>query len=117
MNPSNQSAPSSQTRRQFLRTSGTAVAGTALASTLATPRPGYTSEYHTLKVALVGCGGRGTGAAANALSTKSGPTKLWAMADVFPHRLEGSLGNLAKKFEGKVEVPGERRFIGLDAFF
>ena len=50
----------------------------------------YAGEDNTIKIALVGCGGRGTGAAAQALSTK-GPTKLWAMADFFDSRLQSSL--------------------------
>jgi len=58
------------TRREFLKTSSSAVAGAALAATLATPRAGYCAEDNAIKIALVGCGGRGTGAAANALATK-----------------------------------------------
>ena len=46
----------------------------------------HAAEDNTIRVALIGCGGRGTGAAANALSTKSGPIKLVAMADVFPEQ-------------------------------
>ncbi len=107
---------SSQSRRDFLKTSGAAVAGAALAGTLATPRPGYAAEDNAIKVALVGCGGRGTGAAANALSTKSGPTRLWAMADVFPFRLESSRLALVPQFEKQLEVPAERRFTGFDAY-
>lgn len=72
-------------RREFLKTSSTAAAGAALATTLAAPRPGYCAEENAIKIALVGCGGRGTGAAANALAT-AGPTKLWAVADVFPQK-------------------------------
>lgn len=102
-------------RREFLKTSSTAVAGAAFAATLAAPRAGYCAEDNTIKVALVGCGGRGTGAAVNALST-SGPTKLWAMADVFPHRLEGCLQSLGPKFTSQVFVPPERQFTGLDGF-
>lgn len=102
-------------RRKFIKTSGTAVAGAALATTLATPRVGYCAEDNTIKVALVGCGGRGSGAASNALSTQ-GPVKLWAMADVFEHRLQGSLNSLAAKHASRVSVPSERRFIGLDGF-
>lgn len=89
------------------------LAGVALAGAL--PARAYAGEDNTIKLALIGCGGRGTGAAANALSTK-GPTKLWAMADVFENRLEGSLKGLSGQFAGKVEVPPERRFVGLDAF-
>ncbi len=78
-----------------------------------------------IKIALIGCGGRGTGAAAQALHT-AGPVKLWAMADAFEDRLEGSLKRLstgAKVSRGtseglgaKVDVPPERRFVGLDAY-
>ena len=103
------------TRREFLKTSGTAVAGAALATTLATPRAGYCAEDNTIKIALVGCGGRGSGAAANALSTK-GPVKLWAMADVFEHRLEGSHNSLSAKHTSQMFVPPERRFAGFDGF-
>ena len=100
-------------RREFLRTSSRAVAGVALAGALA--RPGYTAENNTIKVALVGCGGCGTGAALNALSTV-GPTRLWAMADFFPHRLESSLNGLQQRFSQQVDVPPERRFVGLEAY-
>jgi predicted dehydrogenase len=102
-------------RREFLKTSGTAVAGAALATSLTAPRAGNCAEDNAIKVALVGCGGRGTGAAANALSTK-GPVKLWAMADVFEHRLDGSLNSLSAKHTSQVVVPSERRFVGFDGF-
>jgi predicted dehydrogenase len=115
MKPPLPSAAARTTRRDFLKTSTTAVAGAALAGALATPRPGHCAASDTIKLALVGCGGRGTGAAANALQTK-GPTQLWAMADVFEHRLEGSLKTLADKFADKISVPPERRFLGFDAF-
>lgn len=100
-------------RRRFLRTSSKAVAGAALAGAIA--RPGYAAEDNTIKIALVGCGGRGTGAAAQALSTK-GPTRLWAVADVFEHRLQSSLGQLKKRFPEQANVPAERQFLGLDGF-
>ena len=90
------------TRRDFLKTSGAAFAGAALAGAVA--RPGYTAENNTIKIALVGCGGRGTGAADQALSTQ-GPTRLWAVADVFEHRLQGSLANLRQTHEKQMEVP------------
>ena len=106
------------TRREFLKTSGTALAGTALASAMAgcqTARPGHITENNTIKIALVGCGGRGSGAAAQALSTQ-GPTKLCAAADVFDHRLQSSLANLKQSHEKQMDVPPERQFIGLDGF-
>jgi predicted dehydrogenase len=101
------------TRREFLKTSSTALAGAALASAIA--RPGYAAENNTIKLALVGCGGRGTGAVAEAMSTR-GPTKLWAMADVFEDRLQGSLATLKPSHEKQLDVPPERQFIGFDAF-
>jgi predicted dehydrogenase len=101
------------TRREFLKTSGAVMAGAALAGALA--RPGYAAENNTLKIALIGCGGRGTGAAAQALSTP-GPTRLWAMADVFDYRLKSSLGGISKGHEKQIDVPSDRQFIGLDAF-
>jgi predicted dehydrogenase len=113
MHSTNTSEPGRTTRREFLKTSSAAVAGAALAGAIA--RPGYAAENNTIKLALVGCGGRGTGAAAQALSTK-GPTKLWAMADVFEHRLQSSYANLKQHHESQMDVPPERQFIGLDAF-
>ena len=101
------------TRREFLKTSGTVMAGAALAGTFA--RPGYAGENNTIKIALIGCGGRGTGAAAQALST-SGPTRLWAMADVFDYRLQSSLAGITKGHEKQIDVPPDRQFIGLDGF-
>jgi len=103
------------TRRDFLKTSGAALAGAALAAPLATPRAGYAAEDNTIKIALVGCGGRGTGAAANALSTK-GPTRLIALADVFPDRIDNSHKALTEKYSAQVNVPPEQRFLGFDAF-
>jgi len=100
-------------RRDFLKRSGGTLAGAALASAIAARS--YAAEDNTIKIALVGCGGRGTGAAANALSTP-GPTKLVAMADVFDDRLNGSFKNLSGSFADKVDVPAERKFVGLDAY-
>jgi predicted dehydrogenase len=96
-------------------TSSAAVAGTLAA--LAAPRAVHAAGDETLKIGLVGCGGRGSGAAAQAL--KADPNvKLWAMADAFGDRLESSLKNLQKAEEAaaKIEVPPERRFVGFDAY-
>src|SRR5215471_477347 len=100
--------PESQlTRRDFIRTTSTALAG---ASVLAMMNPGqavFAAEDNTLKLALIGCGGRGTAAANQALNT-SGPVRLVAMADAFNDRLAGSLKNLKEKHADKVDVPAER---------
>ncbi len=107
------SCAKSPSRREFLKCSGGVLAGGALAGSLASRC--HAAEDNTIKVALVGCGGRGTGAAMQALATK-GPTKLRAMADVFTHRLDGSFKNISKNRKEQVDVPPERRFLGLDAF-
>lgn len=100
-------------RRDFLRHSGRVAAASLLASAVPAVHAG---EDNTIQLALVGCGGRGTGAAADALTTKSGPIKLVAMADVFEQRLTSSHDNLQKMFGKQVDVPQERRFIGFDAY-
>jgi len=101
-------------RREFLKDAGRIAAASALVSAAA-PRV-HAAEDNTMRVALVGCGGRGTGAAANALSTKSGPIQLVAMADVFEHRLDNSLKSLNQRFTDRVDVPQDRQFIGFDAY-
>ena len=103
----------SSSRRQFLRQSGTVLAGVSLAD--AATSNVHAGEDNTVKIASVGCGGRGTGAIVNALST-AGPKKLVAMADVFEDRINGSHSRITKKFDKDVDVPPERRFIGMDAF-
>lgn len=102
-------------RRDFLKASATAAATTALAWNLDVARNVHAAGSDTLKIALIGCGGRGSGAAVNALST--GPNvKLVAMADAFPDSLESSLKNIQKSCPDRVDVPEERRFTGLDAY-
>jgi hypothetical protein len=73
----------SPSRREFMKTTGLVAAASAF-SQAAVPLV-HAGECHLIQLALVGCGGRGTGAAANALATKSGPIKLVAMADVADH--------------------------------
>jgi predicted dehydrogenase len=102
------------TRRSFLRQAGTVVAASALAATVI-PRV-HASEDNTIQIALIGCGGRGTGAAANALSVKRGPVKLVAMADVFEDKLNRSHNDLQNTYKDLVDVPQDRRFIGFDAY-
>ena len=70
----------------------------------------------TSQVALVGCGGRGTGAALNALATRSGPIKIVAMADVFKDRLGDSRKQIEQGAPKQLDVPEERQFIGFDAY-
>src|SRR6266436_424758 len=102
-------------RRDFLRTTSAAIAGTSVLGGLSVERSAFAAGSDTLKVALVGCGGRGSGAADQALSTE-GPVKLVAMADTFKDRLESSLSSLAAKHKDKVDVAPERQFIGFEAY-
>jgi predicted dehydrogenase len=104
------------TRRSFLQTSSKVVAAGALAGALPVERFALgASPGDTLRIALVGCGGRGSGAADQALST-SGGVKLVAMADVFKDRMEQSLKEIGAKHKEKVEVTDDSKFIGFDAY-
>lgn len=106
--------PTAISRRQLLKTSGK-VAAAAAVSNLVLPRA-YASEDNTIQLALVGCGGRGSGAVDNALSIEAGPIKLKAMADVFDNRLSNSYKAINSKHEKKVDVPPERKYIGFEAY-
>ncbi len=101
-------------RREFIKTTGKIAAVSALAG-VSIPHVNAASS-DLIQVALVGCGGRGTGAAANALGTnKLGPIKLVAMADVFADRLKGSYNNL-KNQKDLVDVSQDKQFLGFDAY-
>ena len=76
----------------------------------------FAATDNTIQFALVGCGGRGTGAAENALGVKNGPTRLVAMADVFPSKLSDSHGRLRGRFSAQMDVPEDRQFIGFDGY-
>lgn len=99
-------------------------AGLLGTTTLSIPRV-HAAGSDEIKVALIGCGGRGTGAAVQAMRTP-GPVKLWSMADAFADRLEASLKQLstganvsrgtAEGLQARIDVPPERRFVGLDAY-
>jgi myo-inositol 2-dehydrogenase / D-chiro-inositol 1-dehydrogenase len=114
MNASDPDAMSHLTRRNFLRTTTTAVGATLLGG-LGVERAAHAAGNDTIKVALIGCGGRGTGAASQALHT-NGPTRLVAMADTFGARLKSSLDILKTQHGEKVDVPKERQFLGFDGY-
>jgi predicted dehydrogenase len=101
-------------RRDFLARSSTALAGSALA--VATLPPVHAGEDHTIRLALIGCGNRGCGAAANAFDSPNGPVKLVAMADLFAEPMDRALKTLLEKYADRVDVPRERRFVGFDAY-
>lgn len=111
---SDQTQPSSESRRDFLKkTSATAIAGSTLAMAIQSRAHAFGSE--TIRIGLVGCGGRGTGAADQAMNTE-GPTKLVAMGDAFADRLQDSHKRLQRNKKDKVDVPKDRQFVGLDAY-
>lgn len=111
-----QTQKNSQSRRQFIQTT---TAATAL-GTMAIPRVhAKETNINTIQLALVGCGGRGTGAAADALHASAAKTKLVAMADVFDYKLQGShnaINNEFKEDKEKVDVPADNQYVGFDAY-
>jgi len=112
--PSSPSAGASPSRRAFLGWTGKLAAGSALMG--AAMPLAYAGENNTIKVALVGCGGRGTGAASNALSVKNGPIKLVALADVFEARVARTYKSLSGRYARQFDVPKERQFVGFDGY-
>jgi len=102
-------------RREALKLAGMALAGTAFPSIIVPGRAFAGVNSDTLKVGLIGCGGRGSGAAMQAL--KADPNVvLHALGDVFPERFEKCLEGLVKVHGDKVKVTEERKFVGLDAY-
>ena len=108
------SSQDSTSRREFIKASGKSAVLSALAS-VAIPAV-HAAGSDLIQVALIGCGGRGGGAAANALRVKRGPVKLVAMADLFPERLTSDLNKLQQQFPSQVDVPADRQFLGFDAY-
>jgi len=106
---------STPTRRDALKASGGLAVATSLAGFGLSGL--YAGESNTINIALVGCGGRGTGAAVNALSTQQGPVNLVAMADAYKDRLDSSYRSINnKRLADKVKVTEDKKFIGFDAY-
>src|SRR5258706_5152172 len=110
----NESSNTLSTRREFIKTTGRIAAASALAG-VAIPHV-HAAGSSLVQVGLVGCGGRGTGAAGNALSSSGGPMKLVAMADVFESKVNDSFNALTRDHGDKVQVPQDRKFIGFDGY-
>jgi predicted dehydrogenase len=105
---------SPNSRRDFLKNTGKIAVSAALAGV---PLPHvHAGENNTIGLALIGCGGRGCGAAANAFDSANGPVKLSVMADLYEDRLASGYHALAEKYQSQIDVPPERRFIGFDAW-
>jgi predicted dehydrogenase len=119
-------------RREFLKKTAGIAAVSALAG-VAIPHV-HAGEENAIRLALIGCGGRGSGAVANAMSAgglvmsndyraddeenakSGGPVQLVAMADLFADRLDSAHANLSKALGKQVDVPKERQFLGFDAY-
>ncbi len=115
-------------RREFLKSTVKIAATSALAG-VALPHV-FAAEDNTIQLAIVGCGGRGSGAVGNAMSAgglvldgndgggpaSGGPIKLIAMADLLPERIERSHKALTELLGDKIDVPKDRQFIGFDAY-
>ncbi len=124
-----QAKPAVETsRRDFVKTSSALMAGgAALAASTNIARAAHHAGDDEIKVALIGCGGRGTQAAAQALST-AGKVTLWAMADAFAGRIDGSLSRIRSAveknhdpktmgpLEDRFKIPKDRQFAGFDAY-
>jgi myo-inositol 2-dehydrogenase / D-chiro-inositol 1-dehydrogenase len=117
--PANAISPSpNTTRREFLKTSGAVALGAGLASQFSMAQHAHAAgSDETIRIALIGCGGRGTGAAEDTLRANRN-VKLVAMADVFEDRLKSSLHRLEKngEFKATMDVPKDRQFVGFDAY-
>ena len=114
MSPKKKS-PSEFDRRNFIRTAAGATA--AVGAFAGAARGEGVDPSKKLKIGFIGTGGRGTGAAQQALSADDNLV-LHAVGDVFQEKIDGALESLNKdkKLEGKVDVPAERQFVGLDAY-
>ncbi|HIX55841.1 MAG TPA: Gfo/Idh/MocA family oxidoreductase, partial [Candidatus Sphingobacterium stercoripullorum] len=100
-------------RRDFIKTSGTLATGAIVGSSIV--GSAYAAGSDIIKIALIGCGGRGTGAVFDAYA--SGQTvQLVAMADVFQENLDKTYKTIKAKFGNKIDVPESRRYVGLEAY-
>ena len=104
-----------RSRREFIKKSSLLVAGGAVTTGLSVQQGVHAGTDETIRIGLVGCGTRGTGAASQALNTE-GPVQLVAVGDAFEHRLQQCLRGVKGHHPDRVDVPPERRFVGFDAY-
>jgi predicted dehydrogenase len=97
------------TRRDFIKTAAAASFATAIPGNLGL----FAGGSDALRIGVIGCGGRGTGAAIDCLNGASG-VEVVALGDLVPDRIESSYKKLKEAFPGRVNVPAERRFAGFD---
>jgi len=119
MNPMEKTAEqnASESRRGFMKASSAVIAGGAMIGSLPIARAAHAFSSDEIKIGLVGCGGRGTGAATQALDTFSAENrvKLTAVADPFQFRIDQALKGIKAKHSERVDV-GNKTFVGVDAF-
>lgn len=115
MSAAAENSPSTSPRRQFLKTTAGVVAGAGVLGSGIHVPANHVAGRDVIRIGLVGCGGRGSGAASDALRTE-GSTELVAMADIFESNLNNCLESCQKEHGEKVKVPKEQRFVGLDAY-
>ncbi len=106
---------SQSSRRQFIQTTSAVTAAATTLTAASLPKV-HAASSDEIRVAIVGCGGRGSGAIENALQDANGPIKLYAMADVFENKLTSSYEKAKDKNGDKVDVPQERRFYEFDGY-
>lgn len=105
----------SSSRRSFLKTSSAAVVGGSLAATLGANRMAHAAGSDTIKVGLIGCGGRGTGAAKNAMHAEDN-LKITALGDAFEDRVKYADQILQRTLGEKYNVSPDQMFHGFDAY-
>ncbi len=111
-----ESKPKESTRRNFIIQGTSVAAGAAMVSQINIARAAHAYGSDAIRVGLIGCGGRGTGAAEQAMNTSGGDVRLVAMGDAFDNRLRDSEKNLRKRHPNKIDVDDSSRFTGLDAY-
>lgn len=112
-NDNSGSGSAESSRREFLQKGGTVTASVAVAAAIP---PVHLAMDDTIRLGLIGCGGRGGGAVANALSVQGGPVELYAMGDLFEDKLNRSYRALSGRFKAKIAVSDDRKFLGFDAY-
>src|SRR5437867_661511 len=102
-------------RREFIQASTAAAVGTAVVSQLGAIPAVHAAGRDSIRVGLIGCGGRGSGAAENCLKSSEN-VSIAALGDVFRGQVDGLREKLRQEFSDKLEVTDDRCFVGLDAY-
>ncbi|MBX2841890.1 MAG: Gfo/Idh/MocA family oxidoreductase [Flammeovirgaceae bacterium] len=105
----------SRTRRDFIKSTGAAALATPFVFNIGMAQGLDNTNVDTLKIGLIGCGGRGTGAANQALSADDNVI-LTAVGDVFPDKMEASITNLQQIHKDKVKIDNDHKFLGFDSY-